>query len=86
MEGFDRRSLPVDGTEIACQIGGAGPAVLMLHGFPQSMAMWGHIAPLIAKAGYTVVCADLRGYGDSAKPTCLPDRSNYSFRAKCRRS
>jgi haloacetate dehalogenase len=51
-----------------------------LHGFPQNMAMWARVAPELAKR-YTVVCADLRGYGDSGKPKCLPDCSNYSFRA-----
>lgn len=80
-EGFDYRLTAIDQTEIAYRVGGKGPPVLLLHGFPQSMAMWGYIAPMIAKAGYTVVYADLRGYGDSAKPHCLPDRSNYSFRA-----
>jgi len=53
----------------------------MLHGFPQTFAMWARIAPRIVEAGYCVVCADLRGYGDSSKPKCLPDCSNYSFRA-----
>jgi pimeloyl-ACP methyl ester carboxylesterase len=52
----------------------------MLHGFPQNKAMWARVAPALAQR-YTVVCADLRGYGDSSKPRCLPDRSNYSFRA-----
>lgn len=42
--------------------------------------MWARVAPVLAER-FTVVCADLRGYGDSAKPRCLPDRSNYSFRA-----
>jgi haloacetate dehalogenase len=52
----------------------------MLHGFPQNYSMWAKVAPQLA-AHYTVVCADLRGYGDSSKPRCLADRSNYSFRA-----
>jgi haloacetate dehalogenase len=42
--------------------------------------MWARVAPILA-ADFTVVCADLRGYGDSSKPKCPPDRSNYSFRA-----
>ena len=42
--------------------------------------MWARVAPILA-ADFTVVCADLRGYGDSSKPKCAPDRSNYSFRA-----
>ena len=79
-EGFERKTVAVDGIDIACVVGGAGPPVLLLHGFPQNMAMWARVAPELAKR-YTVVCADLRGYGDSAKPRCLADRSNYSFRA-----
>jgi haloacetate dehalogenase len=79
-EGFERKVVSVAGNEIACVVGGSGPPVLMLHGFPQSRAMWARVAPELARA-FTVVCADLRGYGDSAKPTCLPDCSNYAFRA-----
>jgi haloacetate dehalogenase len=79
-EGFTRQSVTVEGIDIACVIGGSGPPVLLLHGFPQNMAMWARVAPQLARH-FTVVCADLRGYGCSSKPQCLPDRSNYSFRA-----
>jgi haloacetate dehalogenase len=79
-DGFKRRTVSIDGIDIACVIGGSGPPVLMLHGFPQSRAMWARVAPLLADQ-FTLVCADLRGYGDSAKPVCLPDQSNYAFRA-----
>ena len=79
-EGFERKLVNVDGIEIACVVGGSGPPVLMLHGFPQCLAMWADVAPRLAR-NYTVVCADLRGYGDSAKPRCAPDHSNYAFRA-----
>jgi haloacetate dehalogenase len=79
-EGFERKIVDVDGFDIACVVAGSGRPVLLLHGFPQTMAMWARVAPELAKR-YSVVCADLRGYGDSAKPKCLPDRSNYSFRA-----
>jgi haloacetate dehalogenase len=51
-----------------------------VHGFPQNKAMWARVAPTLA-ANHTVVCADLRGYGDSSKPRCLPDKSNYAFKA-----
>ena len=82
--GFEARTVNVNGQEIACVIGGqqhtARTPILMLHGFPQTKAMWSRIAPLLAQ-DHTVVCADLRGYGDSAHPACLPDASNYSFRA-----
>jgi len=79
-EGFTRGHANIDGVDIAYVIGGSGPPALFLHGFPQSRAMWARVAPQLAHR-YTIVCADLRGYGDSAKPKCLPDRSNYAFRA-----
>lgn len=79
-EGFETKRIAVGEVTINCVIGGSGPPVLMLHGFPQNLAMWAGVAPRLAER-FTVVCADLRGYGDSDKPKCLPDRSNYSFRA-----
>jgi haloacetate dehalogenase len=82
-EGLERQTVNVAGVDIACVVGGSGPAIMLLHGFPQNLAMWARVAPILAER-YTVVCADLRGYGDSAKPRCLPDRSNYSFRAFAR--
>lgn len=78
-EGFSRGTASVAGADIAYVMGGSGPPVLMLHGFPQCKAMWAQVAPRLTDR-FTVVCADLRGYGDSSKPRCLPDRSNYSFR------
>jgi haloacetate dehalogenase len=78
-DNFERRIMSVAGIDIACVVGGSGPPVLMLHGFPQNLAMWARVAPKLAER-FTVVCADLRGYGDSAKPVCSPDRTNYSFR------
>lgn len=79
-EGFEKKVIDLDGVDIACVIGGEGPPVLLLHGFPQSKEMWARVAPKLARR-FTVVCADLRGYGASAKPRCLADKSNYSFRA-----
>jgi haloacetate dehalogenase len=79
-EGFAERKIDVGDVEISCVIGGSGPPLLLLHGFPQNKAMWARVAPKLT-ANYTVICADLRGYGDSSKPRCLPDKSNYSFRA-----
>jgi haloacetate dehalogenase len=82
--GFESRIVNINGIEIACVIGGLQHTdrtpVLMLHGFPQTKAMWSAIAPVLAQH-QPVVCADLRGYGDSAHPPCSPDASNYSFRA-----
>jgi haloacetate dehalogenase len=79
-EHFAHASMSLDGIDIAYVMGGSGPPLLLLHGFPQCKALWAHVAPQLAQH-FTVVCPDLRGYGDSAKPRCLPDRSNYSFRA-----
>jgi haloacetate dehalogenase len=84
-EQYIRRIVDVgEGININCVMAGNGPPVLLLHGFPQSLAMWARVAPKIIAAGFTVVGADLRGYGDSSKPRCLPDKSNYSFRAMAR--
>ncbi|MBT8413991.1 MAG: alpha/beta hydrolase [Boseongicola sp.] len=69
-----------DDIEIAYDVVGAGPAVLLVHGFPQTRAMWGLIANGLAR-DFTVVTADLRGYGASSKPEALDDLSNYSFRS-----
>jgi haloacetate dehalogenase len=79
-EGFERKRVDCGEATINCVVAGKGPPVLLLHGFPQNLAMWARVAPLLAKK-FTVVCADLRGYGDSSKPKCAADRANYSFRA-----
>ena len=78
--GFERRRVTLGEMSIICMTGGDGPPVLLLHGFPQCLALWGKVAPLLAER-FRVVCADLRGYGDSSKPVCAADASNYSFRA-----
>ncbi|MBD2343686.1 alpha/beta fold hydrolase [Anabaena subtropica] len=59
--------------------GGHGPALLLLHGYPQTHVMWHKIAPRLAE-NFTVVATDLRGYGDSSKPTSIPHHLNYSKR------
>lgn len=66
--------------EIACQIGGSGPPLLLLHGFPQTKAIWYKVAPSLAKY-FTVVASDLRGYGESSKPHGKNDHSTYSKKA-----
>ena len=78
--GFENRKLRTSGAVINVTYGGSGPAVLLLHGYPETHAMWHKVAPELAR-DYTVVCPDLRGYGDSSKPKGLPDHSNYSKRA-----
>src|SRR6476660_9471285 len=60
--------------------GGSGPAVLLLHGFPQTHAMWHEVAPQLARE-HTVVAPDLRGYGDSSRPPEGDDHGGYAFRA-----
>jgi len=80
-EGFTLARVDTGEVSIACAHAGTGPAVLLLHGYPQNLAEWAHVAPRLVAAGFTVVCADLRGYGDSDKPACAPDHSTYSFRA-----
>lgn len=79
-EGFASGISRTGAVEIFRRVGGKGPPVLLLHGYPQTHVMWRKIAPDLAK-DFTVVCPDLRGYGDSAKP--LPDLGNllYSKRA-----
>jgi haloacetate dehalogenase len=77
--GFATRRVRANGVTIHLVTAGQGPALLMLHGYPQSHVMWHRIAPRLA-AAHTVVCPDLRGYGDSSKPRGLPDHSNYAKR------
>lgn len=74
--GFEDRVLAVNGQQIACSVGGAGPAILLLHGFPQTRALWARVAPRLA-GRFTVVAADLRGYGGSSKPR---GAEHYTFR------
>ena len=68
---------PID---ISYQVGGSGPALLLLHGFPQTKAIWHEVAPELSK-NYTVVASDLRGYGQSSKPHGTKDHSTYSKRS-----
>ena len=60
---------------------GSGPPVLLVHGYPQTHAMWHRVAPGLAAAGSTVVCPDLRGYGASHKPPAGERAVEYSKRA-----
>lgn len=78
-EHFTDASAIVDGIRINAIKAGSGPALLLLHGHPQTHAIWHKVADTLAR-DYTVVLADLRGYGDSGKPAGLADHSNYSKR------
>lgn len=79
-EGFETRRIAGAGAEIFCRIGGSGPPLLLLHGYPQTHAMWHKVAPRLAEK-FTVICADLRGYGDSSKPDSDTAHRVYSKRA-----
>ncbi len=67
--------------ELLVRHGGAGPAVVLLHGHPRTSATWHRVAPLLVAAGFTVVCPDLRGYGRSRGPDPTPDHRAHSKRA-----
>ncbi|MDE2229179.1 MAG: alpha/beta hydrolase [Alphaproteobacteria bacterium] len=79
-EGFTRITIETDSARIVTVHGGKGPPVLLMHGNPFTHVCWHRIAPVLAK-DFTVVCTDLRGYGDSSKPDSVSDHTNYSFRA-----
>ena len=71
-EGFTRTLIPTPEATICVRQGGSGPPLLLLHGHPQTHVMWHLTAPRLAEE-YAVVCADLRGYGDSAKVPTTAD-------------
>lgn len=78
--GFTQRRIETSGASIHLVTGGNGPPLLLLHGYPQTHAMWRKLVPRLA-AEFTVVAPDLRGYGDSSKPPAGPDHANYAKRA-----
>ena len=82
--GFQRRDVDVgDGVRIAAMLGGSGPPLLLLHGHPQTSAIWHRVAPILS-GHHTVVAADLRGYGDSSKPIGEAGHVNYAKRVMAR--
>jgi haloacetate dehalogenase len=82
-EGFESAEVETGETRIFVRRAGSGPPVLLLHGFPQTHAMWRDVAPALARR-FTVVCADLRGYGLSGCPPSAPDHAPYAKRAMAR--
>jgi haloacetate dehalogenase len=81
--GFSRQRIATGETEINLVLGGKGPPLLLLHGYPQTHVMWHKVAPALA-AQFTVVAPDLRGYGDSGKPASDAAHNVYSKRSTAR--
>lgn len=82
-EGFQLHHVDAGEATIRARVGGKGPGLLLLHGNPQTHVMWHRIAPALAEH-FTVVAADLRGYGESSKPETTADHEPYSKRAMAR--
>src|ERR1700691_1921113 len=78
--GFRQQRIETSGATINLVTGGSGPPLLLLHGYPQTHAMWRKVAPRLAQ-DFTVVVPDLRGYGDSSKPPAGADFAAYAKRA-----
>ena len=81
-EGFEAQRYAVNGVQIHARTGGlaGGPPLLLLHGFPQTHALWQRVAQQLRNQ-FQLVMPDLRGYGDSSQPPGEPDHANYSKRA-----
>jgi haloacetate dehalogenase len=82
-EGFELFRVDLPEGHLRVRRGGSGPALLMLHGNPQTHAMWHKVAPTLAKR-FTVICPDLRGYGGSHMPPATVDHAPYAKRAMAR--
>ena len=82
-EGFALERIEVPDAILRVRYGGSGSPVLLLHGNPRTHTTWYGVAPLLT-ASHTVVCPDLRGFGQSSKPADTPDHSGSSKRAKAR--
>ena len=83
LDEFSSAEVDAGETTIFVRWSGAGPPILLLHGFPQTHLMWRAVAPRLARR-YTVVCADLRGNGRSACPPSTSDHAPYAKRAMAR--
>src|SRR5262245_1394750 len=83
MGDFDTAEVETGETRIFVRRAGSGSPVLLLHGFPQTHLMWRNVAPLLAR-DFTVICADMRGYGRSGCPPSTPDHAPYAKRAMAR--
>jgi haloacetate dehalogenase len=81
-DGFDdvRIDVPTAAGTVAAWVGGDGPPLLLLHGYPQTRMMWHKVAPRLASSGWTVIAPDLRGYGETGSPMPSPDGDTHSKR------
>ena len=79
LEEFSASTVSLPGAAIHTRRGGKGPPLLLLHGHPQTHAMWHKVAPALAEL-FTVILMDLRGYGDSSRPPQDPEHANHSKR------
>jgi len=82
-DGFALDRIDVGEATLRVRHGGSGPPVLLLHGHPRTHTTWHRVAPRLAHE-FTVVCPDLRGYGESSAPPTTPDHEPYSKRAMAR--
>jgi haloacetate dehalogenase len=80
MDDFETAEVETGETSIFVRWSGSGPPILLLHGFPETHLMWRSVAPLLARH-FSVVCADLGGYGQSGCPASTPDHAPYAKRA-----
>ena len=80
-EGFTDERVDVGEVELRVRHAGDGPPVLLVHGHPRTGATWHRVGPRLVERGFTVVCPDMRGYGQSGKAAVLPDHSQQSKRA-----
>ena len=78
-EGFSLETVEANGQKIRLRRGGSGPPLLLLHGNPQTHAMWHKVAPVLARR-FAVICPDIRGYGFSSSPPPTPDSHHYAKR------
>ena len=81
--GFAQSRIATNGTTLSVHRGGAGPAMILLHGYPQTHMAWHRVAPALARH-FEVIIPDLRGYGDSDIPADDPDHCAYSKRVMAR--
>ena len=78
-KGFREKYVQVNKGKLFCRIGGDGTPLLLLHGYPQTHVMWYKTAPELAK-NFTIIAADLRGYGSSMVLPSDPNHTTYSKR------